>query len=163
MRENEHYERAGREGEREEGRKSRRHLAGVALDVHGLLFARRPGARLEDGPHRAGLDAEPEPVPVAPTCDEFAPQFAELALTMPQSVRKQVAARLLKKKLNPIADDLDDAAAELIQEALRHAHAVYARKRDRAAIASAAKRVMVKASKVAEKPDVPEKEEVVEA
>ena len=105
---------------------------------------------------------EPEPVPVAPTCDEFAPQFAELALTMPQSVRKQVAARLLKKKLNPIAD-LDDAAAELIQEALRHAHAVYARKRDRAAIASAAKRVMVKASKVAEKPDVPEKEEVVEA
>ena len=107
---------------------------------------------------------EPEPVPVAPTCDEFAPQFAELALTMPQSVRKQVAARLLKKKLNPIAaDDLDDAAAELIQEALRHAHAVYARKRDRAAIASAAKRVMVKASKVAEKPDVPEKEEVVEA
>ena len=105
---------------------------------------------------------EPEPVPVAPTCDEFAPQFAELALTMPQSVRKQVAARLLKKKLNPIADDLDDAAAELIQEALRHAHAVYARKRDRAAIASAAKRVMVKASKIAEKPDVPEKE-VIEA
>ena len=105
---------------------------------------------------------EPEPEPVAPTCDEFAPQFAELALTMPQSVRKQVAARLLKKKLNPIAD-LDDAAAELIQEALRHAHVVYARKRDRAAIASAAKRVMVKAAKVAEKPEVPEKEEVVEA
>ena len=108
-------------------------------------------------------EPEPEPEPVALTCDEFAPQFAELALTMPQSVRKQVAARLLKKKLNPIADDLDDAAAELIQEALRHAHAVNARKRDRAAIASAAKRVMVKAAKVAEKPDVPEKEEVVEA
>ena len=107
-------------------------------------------------------EPEPEPEPVALTCDEFAPQFSELALTMPQSVRKQVAARLLKKKLNPTADDLDDAAAELIQEALRHAHAVYARKRDRAAIASAAKRVMVKASKVAEKPDGPEKE-VIEA
>ena len=105
----------------------------------------------------------PEPEPVAPTCDEFAPQFAELALTMPQSVRKQVAARLLKKKLDPVAAEMDEPTAELIREALRHAHAVYARKRDRAAIASAAKRVMVKASKIAEKPDVPEKEEVVEA
>ena len=104
---------------------------------------------------------EPEPEPVAPTCDEFAPQFAELALTMPQSVRKQVAARLIKKKLDPVAAEMDEPTAELIREALRHGHMVYARKRDRAAIASAAKRVVVKAAKACV--EKPEKEEVVEA
>ena len=111
--------------------------------------------------------AEPETTPetiVVPTCDEFALQFAELALSMPVSVRKQVAARLVKKKINPVAAEMDEPTAEIIREALRHGHMVYARKRDRAAIASAAKRVMVKAAKACiDKPEAPEKEEIVEA
>ena len=82
-------------------------------------------------------------------------------MTMPQSVRKQVATRLIKKKLDPVAAEMDEPAAELIREALRHGHMVYARKRDRAAIASAAKRVVVKAAKACV--EKPEKEEVVEA
>ena len=109
-------------------------------------------------------EPEPEPVPVAPTCDEFALQFAELALSMPVSVRKQVAARLIKKKHDPAAAEMDEPTAELIRAALRHGHMVYARKRDRAAVASAAKRVVVKAAKACvATPEAPEKEEVVEA
>jgi len=94
-------------------------------------------------------EPEPEtsPEPVVLTCVEFALQFAELALSMPVSVRKQVAARLIKKKLDPVAAEMDEPTAELIRDALRHGHMVYARKHDRAAIASAAKRVVVKAAK----------------
>jgi hypothetical protein len=90
-------------------------------------------------------ESVPEPLDTTVQCEGFSTQFAALALTMPPSVRKQVANRLEKKYIDPLAD-ADETTSETIRSALQHAYSVYERKRIRASLAAAKKRDDAKAA-----------------
>ena len=98
---------------------------------------------------------EPEPVPerdsvspapAEPGCTGFAPAFAELASSVPSSVRAKVLSRLEKKGINPADADLCPLDSKAVLDALEHAVEVYKRKRSRAREAAAQKREAAKAT-----------------
>lgn len=73
------------------------------------------------------------------TTDDFAEEFAALALGLPPSIRKAAVARLKAKKVDPL-EPADEKASELVKADLEAAIVKYNAKAERARLASAARR-----------------------
>ena len=73
-------------------------------------------------------------------CDEFCNMFANLAMKLPQSIRKQIATRLVKKNIDTSDDKLSASDVLIVNAALEHANVMYIAKRQRAALSSKLKR-----------------------
>jgi len=89
--------------------------------------------------------AEPPAITSSVTADEIEEAFDSLPVQLPPSVRKRITARLLKRSLHPTSEE----GVELI----RTTCAQYLAKKERAKVASAARRAVAKQQKEAAIPD----------
>ena len=74
------------------------------------------------------------------TTDDFADEFAALALGLPPSIRKAAVVRLKAKNVDPL-EPADEKASALVKADLEAAIVKYALKAERARLASAARRL----------------------